>query len=95
MDDDSGLVPDGRGVRRAGADRPKCAELRNAEGDRSEYRHRDHDSQRAGRHRQPRRGDVPDAAVSRDQNDPMTREDAELNRKLKSICRALLEPFRF
>ncbi|MGB3865046.1 MAG: hypothetical protein WBA29_05390 [Xanthobacteraceae bacterium] len=38
-------------------------------------------------HRQPRRGDVSGSALQPDPNDPVTREDAELNRKLKSICR--------
>ncbi|MGB5903591.1 MAG: hypothetical protein WBF99_02720 [Xanthobacteraceae bacterium] len=38
-------------------------------------------------HRQPRRSDVSDNAVQRDPNDPISREDAALDRKLKSICR--------
>lgn len=38
-------------------------------------------------HRQPRRSDVPNESLKGDPNDPVTREDAELNRKLKSICR--------
>jgi hypothetical protein len=36
-------------------------------------------------HRQPRLDQVPDA--SGNTNDPVKREDAELDRKLKSICR--------
>ncbi len=38
-------------------------------------------------HRQPRRDEVSDSALQRDPNDPLTREDVELNRKLKGICR--------
>lgn len=38
-------------------------------------------------HRQPRRGDVSESAIQRDPNDPVAREDAQLDRKLKSICR--------
>lgn len=38
-------------------------------------------------HRQPRRGDVSENAMQRDPNDPIAREDAALDRKLKSICR--------
>ena len=38
-------------------------------------------------HRQPRRSDVSENAMQRDPNDPISREDALLDRKLKSICR--------
>ncbi|MCO5129352.1 MAG: hypothetical protein M9932_02160 [Xanthobacteraceae bacterium] len=38
-------------------------------------------------HRQPRRGDVPSESLKPNPNDPIAREDAELDRKLKSICR--------
>lgn len=38
-------------------------------------------------HRQPRRGEVPSEKNLNNPNDPISREDAELNRKLKSICR--------
>ncbi len=38
-------------------------------------------------HRQPRRDEVPDQSLKKNSNDPVSREDAELDRKLKSICR--------
>jgi len=38
-------------------------------------------------HRQPRRGDVPSERNLDNPNDPISREDAALDRKLKSICR--------
>ena len=38
-------------------------------------------------HRQPRRGDVPSEKNLANPNDPIAREDAQLDRKLKSICR--------
>jgi hypothetical protein len=38
-------------------------------------------------HRQPRAGDVPSEKNLGDPNDPVNREDAMLDRKLKSICR--------
>jgi hypothetical protein len=38
-------------------------------------------------HRQPRRGEISENAIQRDPNDPISREDALLDRKLKSICR--------
>lgn len=38
-------------------------------------------------HRQPRRGDLPNESLKPNPNDPVAREDAELDRKLKSICR--------
>ncbi|MGB3489093.1 MAG: hypothetical protein WBA37_12155 [Xanthobacteraceae bacterium] len=38
-------------------------------------------------HRQPRRGDVPSEKNIDNPNDPIAREDAQLDRKLKSICR--------
>lgn len=38
-------------------------------------------------HRQPRRGDVPSEKNIDNPNDPIAREDAALDRKLKSICR--------
>jgi hypothetical protein len=37
-------------------------------------------------HRQPRRDEVPDANIA-DQNNPKNKEDAALDRKIKSICR--------
>jgi len=37
-------------------------------------------------HRQPRRDEVPDA-TKQNPSDPISKEDAELNRKIKSICR--------
>jgi len=38
-------------------------------------------------HRQPRRDEVPSEKNIDNPNDPISREDAQLNRKLKSICR--------
>lgn len=38
-------------------------------------------------HRQPRAGQVPSEKNLSDPNDPANREDAELDRKIKSICR--------
>jgi hypothetical protein len=38
-------------------------------------------------HRQPRAGDVPDEKNLSSSSDPMTKEDAALDRKIKSICR--------
>jgi hypothetical protein len=38
-------------------------------------------------HRQPRAGDVPSEKNLSNPNDPMNREDAALDRKIKSICR--------
>jgi len=38
-------------------------------------------------HRQPRASDVPDEKNLSDPNDQMTKEDAALDRKIKSICR--------
>ena len=38
-------------------------------------------------HRQPRAGEVPDDKDMGGMNDSMTREDAALDRKIKSICR--------
>jgi hypothetical protein len=38
-------------------------------------------------HRQPRAGDVPDEKDVGGMNDSMTRDDAALDRKIKSICR--------
>ncbi len=38
-------------------------------------------------HRQPRAGDVPDEKSLSNPNDPMNKEDAALDRKIKSICR--------
>jgi hypothetical protein len=38
-------------------------------------------------HRQPRPSDIPSGKKLDHQNDPIAREDAELNRKIKSICR--------
>ena len=38
-------------------------------------------------HRQPRAGDVPDERNLSNPNDPVNREDAALDRKIKSICR--------
>jgi hypothetical protein len=37
-------------------------------------------------HRQPRRGDVPEKDLN-DPNDPLSKENAALDRKIKSICR--------
>jgi hypothetical protein len=38
-------------------------------------------------HRQPRVGDVPSEKNLSNPNDPVNREDAALDRKIKSICR--------
>jgi hypothetical protein len=38
-------------------------------------------------HRQPRAGDVPNEKNLSDPNNPVNREDAALDRKIKSICR--------
>jgi hypothetical protein len=38
-------------------------------------------------HRQPRASDVPDEKNLSSSSDPMTKEDAALDRKIKSICR--------
>jgi hypothetical protein len=38
-------------------------------------------------HRQPRTDQVPSEKNLSDPNDPTNREDAELDRKIKSICR--------
>jgi hypothetical protein len=38
-------------------------------------------------HRQPRAGDVPSEKNLGNPNDPVNREDAALDRKIKSICR--------
>jgi hypothetical protein len=38
-------------------------------------------------HRQPRAGDVPDEKNLSNPNDPMSKEDAALDKKIKSICR--------
>jgi hypothetical protein len=38
-------------------------------------------------HRQPRAGDVPNEKNLSNPNDPMNKEDAALDRKIKSICR--------
>ena len=38
-------------------------------------------------HRQPRAGDVPDEKNLSDPNDPLSKENAALDRKIKSICR--------
>ena len=38
-------------------------------------------------HRQPRAGDVPSEKNLNDPNDPLSRENAILDRKIKSICR--------
>jgi hypothetical protein len=38
-------------------------------------------------HRQPRPGDVPDEKNLDNLNDSMSRDDAALDRKIKSICR--------
>jgi hypothetical protein len=38
-------------------------------------------------HRQPRIGDVPDEKNLSNPNDQANKEDAELDRKIKSICR--------
>ena len=38
-------------------------------------------------HRQPRAGDVPSEKNLSNPNDPVNREDAALDRKIRSICR--------
>jgi hypothetical protein len=38
-------------------------------------------------HRQPRAGDVPNEKNLANPNDPINKEDAALDRKIKSICR--------
>ena len=38
-------------------------------------------------HRQPRAGDVPSEKNLSDPNNPVNKEDAALDRKIKSICR--------
>lgn len=38
-------------------------------------------------HRQPRRSDVPSEGNISDPNNPVNKEDAALDRKIKSICR--------
>jgi len=38
-------------------------------------------------HRQPKAGDVPDEKNLANPNDPVNKEDAALDRKIKSICR--------
>jgi hypothetical protein len=38
-------------------------------------------------HRQPRAGDVPNEKNLTDPNDPLSKENAELDKKIKSICR--------
>lgn len=38
-------------------------------------------------HRQPRPGDVPDEKNLGNPNDPINKEDAALDKKIKSICR--------
>jgi hypothetical protein len=38
-------------------------------------------------HRQPRVGDVPNEKNLSDPNNPVNREDAALDKKIKSICR--------
>jgi hypothetical protein len=38
-------------------------------------------------HRQPRAGDVPNEKNLANPNDPMNKEDALLDKKIKSICR--------
>ncbi|MEH2508544.1 MULTISPECIES: hypothetical protein [unclassified Bradyrhizobium] len=38
-------------------------------------------------HRQPRRSDVPSEKNLNDPNDPLSKENAALDRKIKSICR--------
>jgi len=38
-------------------------------------------------HRQPRAGDVPSEKNLSDPNDPLSKENAALDRKIKSICR--------
>jgi hypothetical protein len=38
-------------------------------------------------HRQPRAGDVPSEKNLSDPNDPLSKENAALDKKIKSICR--------
>ena len=38
-------------------------------------------------HRQPRAGDVPSDKYASDPNDPLSKENAALDKKIKSICR--------
>ena len=38
-------------------------------------------------HRQPRASDVPSEKNLNDPNDPLSKENAALDRKIKSICR--------
>ncbi|MET3845947.1 hypothetical protein [Bradyrhizobium sp. OAE829] len=38
-------------------------------------------------HRQPRASDVPESKNMNDPNDPLSKENALLDRKIKSICR--------
>lgn len=38
-------------------------------------------------HRQPRAGDIPNSQQSVDPNDPLSKENAALDKKIKSICR--------
>jgi hypothetical protein len=38
-------------------------------------------------HRQPRAGDVPEEKNLSNPNDPINKEDAALDKKIKSICR--------
>jgi hypothetical protein len=38
-------------------------------------------------HRQPKAGDVPDEKNLANPSDPMNKEDAALDKKIKSICR--------
>ncbi len=38
-------------------------------------------------HRQPRAGDIPDEKNLSNPNDPVNKEDALLDKKIKSICR--------
>ena len=38
-------------------------------------------------HRQPRVGDVPNEKNLNDPNDPLSKENAALDKKIKSICR--------
>ena len=38
-------------------------------------------------HRQPRAGDVPNEKNLSDPNDPLSKENRDLDRKIKSICR--------
>ncbi|QDW39051.1 hypothetical protein FFI89_019010 [Bradyrhizobium sp. KBS0727] len=38
-------------------------------------------------HRQPRAGDVPNEKNLNDPNDPLSKENAALDKKIKSICR--------